>query len=141
MRRMGCWRFFPSLVNFVSNDERIIGNVFNDLFLFFPFFFKFLSLIIWLFIHDSFKKFGILNLNVLKLFMPESLIETFIHSLFIRVHWVGSVRFLVFESGFFWHDGADFLEKHSVLSFNLSESILLKHFFFFALICSLKWEF
>jgi hypothetical protein len=41
VQRVGGQRFFSSLVNSVSDDKWVVGDVFDDLFLFFPVFFKF----------------------------------------------------------------------------------------------------
>lgn len=134
-----CW-FSSTLVNFISDDERIISNIFYDLFLFFPFLFKFLRLIIGFFIHDSFKKFGILNLNIFELFVPKTLIETFIHSLFIRINWVDFTRSLSFKRGLFGHYGSNFFEENLVRSFNLSKTIFLEHLLLFIVVERFIWK-
>lgn len=140
MGRMRCYRFFSSFIYFISNDKRIIGDIFDNLLLFFPFLFEFLSFIIRFFIHDSFEELSILNLNIFKLFVSKTLIEAFIHFLFLWIYWVDSAGSLSFERGLFGHNGVDFLKEHSILSLNLSKTILLKHFFLFILISSFKGE-
>lgn len=131
MGRMRCWRFSSTFVNLISYYKGVICNIFDNLFLFFPLLFEFLSFIIRFFIHDSFEKLSILNFNVLKLFVSESMVEAFIHFLFIVVSWVYFCRSLDFESRFFSHDGINFLEKHTILSFYFCKAAFLKHVLFF----------
>lgn len=134
-----CW-FSSTLVNFISDDEWIISNIFYDLFLFFPFLFKFLRFIIGFFIHDSFKKFGILNLNIFELFVSKTLIETFVHSLLVRIYWIYFARSLSFERGLFGHYGSNFFKKNLVRSFNLSKTIFLEHLLLFIVVERFIWK-
>ena len=104
---MGGQGFLSAFVDSVPNDERVVGDVLDDLFLFFPVFFEFFGVVVRLFVHDSFEQLRVLDLNVAELFFSVDLIEAFVHALSFVVDGVVSFEFLWFESGFFTHDGVD----------------------------------
>ena len=124
--------FSSTFRNAVSNYERVVGYIFYDTFLFLPLLFESLCFIVRLFLLKSFQKFRILNFDSFELFFSVNFIETLVHSfLLIIVYGMVPFDFLNFEFGLFAHDSIYFMQQHSVLPFNLSESILLQHVFFF----------